>query len=57
MLYIAQGCLETPTEKQLVAPTNPMSETISQEHVLEVAAETVTTVTFANSALTARLGK
>ena len=36
---IAQGCLETPTEKQLVAPTNPMSETISQEPALAVAAE------------------
>ena len=36
---IVQGCLETPTEKQLVAPTNPMSETISQEPALAVAAE------------------
>src|SRR5208337_3653889 len=37
--YIAQGCLETPTEKQLFAPTIPMSDTILNEPLLMTGAE------------------
>src|SRR5208337_435482 len=37
--YIAQGCLETPTEKQLFAPRIPMSDTILNEPLLMTGAE------------------
>src|SRR5208337_1622268 len=37
--YIAQGCLETPTEKQLFAPRIPMSDTILNEPLLMTGTE------------------